>query len=130
MGKGEKGTLRKISEPGGKSHADIVEANPHADTIKIRTQVNGKPGTRTYELSTTHGLSPERVSKDAEMKEARERGESERHQHIRIKTRQTEIDEKRQAKEEEEGRRAYREHERKQMEMIQRRESSGERERY
>lgn len=127
MGKGEKGTLRKISEGSGKSHADIVEANPHADTIKVRTQTNGKSGTRTYQLSTTHGLSPERVTKETEIKEARERGESERHQHIRIKTRQTEIDERQQAKEEEEGRRAYREHERKQTEMIQRRESSGER---
>jgi len=94
MGKGEKAALRKIPESGGKSHADIVEANPHADTIKIRTQVNGKPGTRTYELSTTHGLSPERVTKEAEIKEARERGESEHHRDIRLKTRQGEITER------------------------------------
>lgn len=100
MGRGNSGKgksesrLRKIPDGGDKSHADIVEANPRADTVKLRTFVDGKPGTRTYELSTTHGLSPERVTKESEVKEGRERGEAERHLYIRTKTRQGEITER------------------------------------
>lgn len=97
MGKGEskgKTVLRKIPGKDDTSHADIVEANPRADTVKLRTLTDGKPGTRTYDFSTTHGLSPERVTKESEIKEGRERGEAERHLHIRTKTRQGEITER------------------------------------
>jgi len=123
--KKSKERLRKIKEDAKKSHADIVEANPHADTLKLRTQTDGKMGTRTYRLSTTHGLTPERITKEAELSEARERGESKHHRDIRVNTRQTEITERasRLAKQEEEVRRGHREHEHKQKEMIKRRES-------
>jgi hypothetical protein len=96
--KERKTRLRRIKEEHDKSHADIVEANPHADTIKLRTQTDGKPGTRTYRLSTTHGLAPERLSKEREMEEARKQGESEHHRNIRIKTRQSEITEHKEPK--------------------------------
>jgi hypothetical protein len=86
--------LRKIPEGKDRSHADIVEANPHADTIKIRTQTDGKPGTRTYRLSTTHGLATERINREREIEEAQQRGESEHHRDIRLKTRQGEITER------------------------------------
>jgi hypothetical protein len=126
--KEQKTRLRKIKEDSKHSHADIVDASPSADTVKLRTKTGDKVGTRTYRLSTTHGLTPERVTKEKELKEAKKQGESEHHRNIRIKTRQSEITERREqlakeSKKEEEPRSAYREHEHKQKEMIRRRES-------
>jgi len=94
----QKTKLRKIKDDQSKSHADIVEASTSADTVKLRTKTGDKVGTRTYRLSTTHGLTPERVTKEKELQEAKKHGESKHHRDIRIKTRQSEITEKRSKK--------------------------------
>ena len=47
-----------------RNKADIIKANPKANTIKVRTQDKyGRKSARTYTLSTKHGLSPKRVGR-------------------------------------------------------------------